>query len=257
MSFKLGAFNTTSIAGFKAILTEWPMLPSEINLEELPAGDGSLYYRSRMTESEWVFNLELTGSSIASVLAKADLVSKALNPKLLGLQSFTPNAMDPWVWKGVLSGTVSWERDSVLWFSDQGVCRLVGKATIVTPNPYGYSAVAPVVLLAPGTLALAGGGNTSYFPTVEFTGVLSSTQKFSLGGMTVSGPLLVTETLVLDFGGMNFYIKNTATGVKVRNVADRILNFRRFETVGAFNEAVSVTAGTFTKATGTVLSRRI
>ena len=257
MSFALGTFNTDDIAGFKAILDQWPMLPTELHLDQLPAGDGALYYRSRMTESEWVFNLELTGSDISDVMAKADQVSMALNPKLNGLQDFTPNAMSPWVWRGVLAGPVSWDRDKVIWFSDRGISRLLGKATISTPNPYGYSAGVQVVLDAPGVLTLAGAGNTSYYPLIEFRGVLSSAQSLVVGAMKVAGPLTAGQTMVLDFGEMDFYIKATGTTTKVRNVADRITEFSRFESVGTVNMNLSVTGGTFTQATGVANSRRI
>ena len=257
MSFKLGTFDTESITDFKAILQEWPVLPVDLQLDELPAGDGSLFYRARMTETEWVFNLELTGTDIDDVMAKADTISRALNPKVKGEQDFTPNAMGDFKWKGVLSRPISWERDKVIWFSDQGTCRLQGQATIATPNPYGVSAETPVVLAGPGNLVLVGGGNTTYYPVVEFRGVLTAGQSFVMGGMQVAGPLTAAQTLVLDFGEMDFYIKTTATGAKVRNVADRFTNFKRWEGSTNLNIPVSVTAGTFTQVVGRVPSRRI
>ncbi|AZV01725.1 minor tail protein [Microbacterium phage Schubert] len=257
MSFKLGTFDSDNIEGFKAILTAWPMLPNEIHLDDLPAGDGALYYRSRMTQTEWEFRLEVTGTDLSDVLAKADQISQALNPKMHGLQDFTPNPHEGWTWKGVLAGPVSWERDQVLWFSDQGVSRLHGSATVATPNPYGYAAVSAVSLSAPGALALAAGGNTSFLPTIEFRGVLSSSQSFSAGGTTVTGPLTASQTLVLDFENLDFYIKNTSTGAKVRNVADRITEFERLEGVGSLNVPVSISGGTFTQAVGRVNARKI
>lgn len=258
MSFKLGSFDTDSVEGFKAILTEWPMLPVELALDELPSGDGSLYYRSRMTETEWVFRLELTGSDVADVMSKADAISRALNPKLHGVQDFNPNAAgDEWVWQGVLGQPISWERDKVIWFSDQGISRMAGEATVVTPDPYGYSEGAPVSLSSPGTLSLVGGGTTSFYPTIEFRGVLNSAQRFIAGPVEVSGPLTNAQTLVLDFGELDFYIKTTATGAKVRNVADRFEEFTRLEGVDSLDVPVSVSAGTFTQAVGRVQSRRI
>ncbi|QNL31030.1 minor tail protein [Microbacterium phage Kauala] len=256
MSFQLGSFDSDSISDFKAILTEWPALPVELHLDELPSGDGSLYYRARMTETEWVFNLELTGSDVADVLAKADAVSAALNPKLHGEQDFTPNAFDPWVWRGVLGGPVTWERDSIIWFSDR-TCRLAGQATVVTPNPYGYSAGSPTVLSSSVEAVLPVGGNTSAFPIVEFRGVLNSAQAFTLNGIQVAGPLTASQTLVLDFENLDFYIKTTATGAKVRNVADRFTNFKRLEGTDSIALTAGVTAGTFTQATARVNSRRI
>lgn len=258
MSFKLGTFDTDSVKGLKAILTEWPMLPVELALDELPSGDGSLYYRSRMTKTEWVFRLELTGTDVADVMAKADMISRELNPKLHGLQDFTPNAAgDGWVWQGVLGQPISWERDKVLWFSDQGISRMAGVATIVTPNPYGYFEGAPVSLILPGILLLVGGGNTSFRPIIEFRGVLNSAQRFIAGPVQVSGPLTDAQTLVLDFDELDFYIKTTATGAKVRNVADRFVAFTRLEGVNSLDVPVSVSAGTFTQAVGRVRSRRI
>lgn len=257
MSFKLGTFDTDSVEGFKAILTEWPMLPVELSLDELPSGDGSLYYRSRMSETEWVFRLELTGSDVADVMAKADAISRALNPKIHGEQDFTPNAADDWVWQGVLGAPISWERDKVLWFSDQGISRMAGEATVVTPNPYGYSEGVPVSLSSSGVLSLAGEGTTSFYPTIEFRGVLNSAQRFNAGPVQVAGPLAAGQTLVLDFENLDFYIKNTATGDKIRNVADRFVVFSRLEGLDTLNVPVSVSAGTFTQAVGRVNSRRI
>ncbi|AUX83355.1 minor tail protein [Microbacterium phage Eleri] len=257
MSFKLGTFDTDSVTGFKAILQEWPVLPVELLLDELPAGDGSMYYRSRMESTEWVFNLELTGSDIYDVMAKADTISRALNPKLGGIQDFTPNAMDGYVWQGLLAGIIEWERDKVIWFSDQGVSRLSGTATISTPDPYGYALGDDVVLAAPGTLALTGEGTTSFYPVIEFRGVLNTVQRFNAGPVQIAGPLTASQTLVLDFQNMDFFIKTTATGAKVRSVADRFTAFTRLEGLDSLNVPVSVSAGTFTQAVGRVSSRRI
>lgn len=257
MSFKLGTFDTDSVDGFKAILEAWPVLPVELQMDELPAGDGSLYYRTRMTETEWVFNLELTGTDIDDVFAKADAISRALNPKLHGAQDFTPNALEGWTWQGVLSDVVEWERDKIIWFSDQGVCRMAGQATVTTPNPYGYALGAPESTTAPGTLALAGTGTASFHPIIEFRGVLNTVQEFVAGPVQVKGPLTAAQTLVLDFNAMDFYIKVTATGAKVRNVADRFTSFTKLEGIDTLDVPVSVTAGTFTQATGRVPSRRI
>ncbi|URC17875.1 minor tail protein [Microbacterium phage Endor] len=258
MSFKLGTFDTNDIDGFKAILTEWPSLPVDLHLDDLPGGDGALFYRARMTETEWVFNLELTGSDVDDVMAKADMVSMALNPLLHGLQDFTPNAAGAdWVWQGVLAGPVPWERDKVVWFAQDGVCRLASQARIATPNPYGVSVSDPTALSVAGAMTLSGQGNTSYYPVVEFRGVLSAAQTLTVGGTQVQGPLLATQTLVLDFGEMDFYIKTTATGAKVRNIADRFTTFERLEGIDTINVPVSISGGTFTQAVGIVPSRRI
>jgi len=258
MSFKLGTFDTSDITGLKAILRAWPTLPVDLALDDLPAGDGSLYYQSRFTEQEWVFNLELTGSDLDDVMAKADQISQALNPRLNGLQDFTPNpAGSEWIWQGVLSQAIEWERDKVIWFSDQGVCRMAGTATITTPSPYGVALGAPEETTAPGGMSLTGGGNTSYHPIIEFRGVLSAAQSLTVGGTVVTGPLTAAQTMVLDFGEMDFYIKTTATGDKVRNVADRMTSFERLEGIGTISVPISISAGTFTKATGRVPARRI
>ncbi|QXO14489.1 minor tail protein [Microbacterium phage Jenos] len=257
MSFKLGTFDTDDVEGFKAILKAMPSLPVELSLDSLPAGDGALFYEARMTETEWEFRLELTGTDVNDVLAKADQISMALNPLLHGPQDFTPNALDPWVWQGILASPILWERDKVVWFSDQGVSRLGGSATILTPNPYGVVLGEPVALSVAGAMTLVGQGNTSYYPVFEFRGVLSSAQRLTVGGTQVAGPLTATQTLVLDFGEMDFYIKATATGEKVRNVADRFVTFQRIEGIDTINVPISISGGTFTEAVGTVPSRRI
>ncbi|AUX83231.1 minor tail protein [Microbacterium phage Raccoon] len=258
MSFKLGTFDTSDIDGFKAILTEWPSLPVELSTEALPGGDGAQLISARMTETEWVFNLELTGDNVDDVMAKADMVSMALNPLLHGLQDFTPNAAGAdWVWQGILASPVPWERDKVVWFAQDGVCRLASQATILTPNPYGVSVGDPTALSVAGAMTLVGEGNTSYYPVIEFRGVLSAAQTLTVGATQVSGPLTAAQTLVLDFGEMDFYIKTTATGAKVRNIADRFLAFQRIEGIDTINVPISISGGTFTEAVGTVPSRRI
>ncbi|AVJ51155.1 minor tail protein [Microbacterium phage Pikmin] len=259
MSFKIGSFDSDSIEGFKAILDSWPVLPVELQLDELPAGDGSLYYASRMTETEWKFNLELTGSSLTDVLAKADAISAALNPKLRGgLEDFTPNPLEGWTWQGILGDTIEWERDKVLWFSEQGVSRLSGTLVVVTPNPHGYVISPAETLATAGTMSLPNTGNTQSYPTVEFRGVLNSAQYLSFGGVRIYGPLTSAQTLVADFENLEFFIKTTSSGAKVANIADRLENFNRLPiSPGGRSFAVSVSGGTFTQAVGRVNSRRI
>lgn len=257
MSFKLGSFNSDSVTGFKAILKAMPVLPVELQLDSLPAGDGAVFYRTRMTATEWEFNLELTGDDLDDVLSKADQISAALNPSLTGPQPFSPNPLLDWEWQGVLAQPIEWERDSVLWFSDRGISRMSGTAVIATPDPYGRQAITPVSRTTAGSLSLPGGGTTSYYPVIEFRGVLNSAQRFQADGFSVAGPLTAGQTLVLDFEALDFYIKTTASGAKVRNVADRIQAFNRLESTGARSIAFSVSAGTFTSVTLGTSIRRI
>lgn len=257
MSFQLGVFNTDSIAGFKAILKEWPALPVDIRLDELPGGDGALYAGAHMESTEWEFNLEVQGANFAAVMAKADAISKAINPVLRGEQTFTPNGFEGWAWRGVAKGAIDWERDSVLWFSSMGVSVLKGTIKIVTPDSYGYKVEPAITLAAPGTLNLVATGNAGFYPVIEFRGVLNTVQTFTAGGFVITGPLLSTQTLVLDFQKMEFYIKTTAGGAKVRNVGDRITSFVRLFGIDALNVPVSISAGTFTQVVGRVNSRRV
>lgn len=258
MSFQLGSFNAASVSGLKAILQEWPMLPPEVHLDSLAAGDGALFYRARLTQKEWVFRLELTGSDIDDVMTKADQISGAINPKRYGLQTFKPNAGGAWEWSGVASSPVRWDRDDVLWFSDQGICRLHGEVTILTPDPYGYIQGDNVTISSAGDLVLTGQGNDTFYPTVLFSGVLNSAQSVNVGGTIVTGPLTSAQQMVLDFQNLDFYIRLTATPTtKVRNVADRITALNRLEGSGSLTVPVSVSAGTFTQAIGSVRSRRI
>lgn len=257
MSFKLGAFDSNSIPFFKAILKEWPAVPSEVRLDDLPGGDGALFAGARMESAEWEFDLEVRGANFTEVMARADAISKAINPVLRGMQNFIPNGFAGWTWRGVAEGSLRWERDSVIWFSDQGVSVLHGTLTIVTPDPYGYKAEPLVTVPAPSFLNLVSTGNAGFYPVIEFRGFLSSFDSFNAGGVVVTGPLLATQTMVLDFQKMEFYIKTTAGGAKVRNIGERITNFTRLFGIDALNVAVSITGGTFTQATGLVNSRRV
>ncbi len=253
MSFKLGAFDTDSIEGFKAILKAWPALPVEVQLDDLPAGDGALYYQTTMTSTEWTFRLELTGSDVHDVLAKADSISRALNPLLGGLLPFTPNAADGWEWQGVLSSAIEWERDSVLWFSDQGVSRLAGEATVTTPNPYGYAPVSRAETAAPGALVLEAEGNTSYYPTVEFEGVLSSTQALIVNdAVEISGPLIEGQILVLDFNSLDFAVYQQSYSAWSENRRNYAADPFARGAITAFTEASS-TSITVTKEDGSAL----
>lgn len=257
MSFQLGAFNTDSIAGFKAILKEWPALPVDVRLDELPGGEGALYAGAHMESTEWEFNLEVQGADFAAVMAKADAISKAINPVLRGEQAFTPNGFAGWSWRGVAKGAIDWERDSVLWFSSLGVSVLKGKIKIVTADPYGYKAEPAVTLATAGDLNLVSTGTAGFYPVIEFRGVLSAAQTFTAGGVTITGPLTASQTLVLDFQKMEFYIKTTAGGAKVRNVGDRLTAFVRLFGIDALVVPVSISAGTFTQVVGRVNSRRV
>lgn len=258
MSFRLGAFNTDSIPGFKAILKEWPALPVDIRLEELPGGDGALYSGAHMESTEWEFNLGVYGTDFNDVMAKADAISKAINPLLRGEQAFTPNGFEGWSWRGVAKGAINWERDQVIWFSSKGASVLKGTITIVTPDPYGYKEEPVVTVPAPGgMLSLVSTGNAGFHPIIEFRGVLSSSQEFSVGGFTVTGPLTASQVLVLDFQNMEFYIKTAVSGAKLRNVGDRITSFVRLFGIDSLNLPVFTSAGTFTQVVGRVNSRRV
>lgn len=257
MSFKLGAFDTNSIPGFKAILREWPSTPANVKFEELPAGDGSLFLSARMESTDWEFDLELRGSDIDEVMSQADAISKALNPLIVGEANFTPNAFEGWVWKGILNGGIDWKRDKVVWFSSEGVCILRGRITVTTANPYGKKVGAKHTLAAPGTVSLAPVGNAGAYPVVTFRGVLSAAQEFTYDGVRVFGPLTAAQSLVLDFGNMEFFVRTGTAGAKVRDVADRLSNFSRLIYHGPKNVLMGVTAGTFTEASVTLHSRRI
>lgn len=210
-----------------------------------------------MEATKWEFDLELTGSSVTDVMNKANTLSNKLNPILLGgLQDFTPNAMTGWVWQGIVNDVIKWKRDKVLWFSDRGISVLKGKLTILTPNPYGYSAPVVTSINAAGNLAVADSGNAGYYPVVEFRGVPSATQSVNVGGTQIVGPLLSTQTMVFDFENLEYYIKTTG-GAKVRNVADRMATHKRVFGKGGMNVAVSISGGTFTQATASVRSRRV
>lgn len=250
-------FESDSIPGFKAILNKWPMLPVDLQVDDLPAADGALYYRSRMDSMEWDFNLELTANTLTELFAKADSISEQLNPKTLGLQDFVPNALEPWVWQGVLSKGVEWKRDKVIWAGDMGTCRMSGSITITTPDPYGYYRGETVTRTTAGNLSLTSRNLVPYYPIIEFRGVLSSSQVLTVGACKITGPLSAAETLVLDFRTLDFFVKNTASGAKLRNVADRFTQFTRLQGVGNLAVPVSISGGTFTQAAATVISRRI
>lgn len=256
MSFQLGLFDTDSIPGLKAILTSWPSLSSSSSMEDLPAGDGSLFYKSRAEQKSWEFNLELTATSVAEVLGKMDQLTGALDPITHpGLRTFVPNGADGWEWLGVVSGDIKWDRDKELWFTD-GIARMTGSVTIITPNPYGYKISSGGRITAPGSISATFAGNAASYLRVEFKGVMSGSGVLSIGDFAISGPLTAGETLVLDFEKLEFYIRSSA-GEKVRNVGERITSFDRVAGYGVVTLPVTFSGTAFTELSFTTISRRM
>lgn len=258
MSFKLGNFHTDNIHGFSAILHSVPSLPVSTSISSFPGSDGGYFHGSRMQSTVWDFSLRLRDSTVHGVLAKADVISRALNPNVYGLQDFTPQALEPWVWQGVVSGGVAWERDDVLWLN--GIAQLNGHLSIATPDPYGKAKLNPVTLSGPGTLHLQDIGNAPHRPTFIITGSATPQQAFNIevGGQLTSvfGGLNAGEELVLDYENLDFYIQDTGATYR-RNVAEEITPFQRFNIQGPVAVEVYTTGATIESVTAHVTSRRI
>lgn len=259
MSFKLGDFDTREISGLTAILRSMPSLPVETTLTAYPSGDGGNYSGTRMNSLRWEFSLKLTGRTPEEVLALADEISYKLNPQIHGLQDFIPENLMPWVWQGVVSGGVSWERDDVLWLAGYSV--LNGSLEIVTPDPYGKCVMPAKVRTGSGSLILEDIGNTFYRPHIVIQGMSTSTS-----GITISAPggvcqiftlLTEAEELVLDYDNLNFFIRSKSTKQFLRSVADHFTKFHRFHLTGSAVINVSSVQASITTVSVTVSSRRI
>lgn len=259
MSFKLGDFDTREISGLTAILRSMPSLPVETTLTAYPSGDGGNYSGTRMSSLRWEFSLKLTGRTPEEVLALADEISYKLNPQIHGLQDFIPENLMPWVWQGVVSGGVSWERDDVLWLAGYSV--LNGSLEIVTPDPYGKCVMPVKVRTSPGGVELEDIGNTFYRPYIVIQGASPDTSDIRIeapdGVCRIFTLLTSAEELVLDYENLNFFIRSKSTKKFLRNVADHFEEFHRFTLVG--DSAISITANTakITRIEVTVTSRRI
>lgn len=259
MSFKIGDFDSRSIPGFKAILKEVPSLNVSTSSEKLPVGSGSIYYRSTANSNSWNFSLELSGNNVKDVLDKADVISGHLNPMAHGMRDFIPDPYDPWVWQGVMEGSIKWKRDKILWFDREGYCRMHGDLSILTPDPYGYM-VEPSVLLDGTGSSLTinrSKGNAVTYPKITIEGALSASQIWSFGDVKIRGPLQAGHKMVLDFAEMEFYIINSS-GVKTKNMADQFVRFERISIpVGSTEFTTSVTGGLIVRVTVEITSRRI
>lgn len=231
MAFNLGNFKSRDIPGFKAILTKWPTTPVKVYLEDLPAGEGSHFVSHTLLEQEWVFNLELTGKTFNSVYGNMYKISEALNPSK-GLQDFTREEAPGWVWSGIVSKEIQWSRDKTLWAGQFGYCKVTAQLTILTPDPYGYRHGGDAELSHSGLLVLTNPlSNAIIYPKMAYRGILSGTQSISIGEMKIKGPLAANEYMLIDFVTENFAIYRgdykTLSGVKVANIAHRIINYKR------------------------------
>lgn len=260
MSFKLGRFDTRHIHGMSAILDRLPSLPVAASLEDLPAGDGSVYYGSRMQATEWDFNLSLRGRNVYEVLKLTEDVARHLNPSVHGLQDFTPRAFEPWVWQGVVSSEIQWDRDKILWFGE-GICQLNGSVTITTPDPYGKRVLPAQELSGAGVVALTDVGNAPYYPLVVIQGMSSDSSYIRVsnhqGSCDLYAELTTKEELVLDFENLSFFVRDKDTKKFLRSVADRFLEFTRFKIIGDSELSVSSGAATLSKVVVTATCRRI
>lgn len=258
MSFKLGDFNTSNIPGFSAILQDMPSMPVRVAAETLPAGDGSLYQGARFEALEWTFDLYLRANSVEEVLTQADNITRGVNPRIYGLQDFTPQAMEPWVWQGVVSEAVFWSRDSILWL--EGVCQLNGSLTILTPDPFGYASLEPATRAGKGDITLSDMGNSPHHPKVIIRGVSTSEETITLssgGNVTeIKTSLATDEDMVFDFDSLEFYVASASTGTRLRNVGFAFTTFHRFSFSGPTLLKISGTADINT-VTVHVNSRRI
>lgn len=259
MSFKLGYFNTIDIPGLNAILQSVPTLPVDTTVAAYPGGDGGVYSGSRMTSTRWEFNLRLEGRSVQEVLKRADDMSRAVNPQVHGLQDFTPLAMDPWVWQGVVSGGVAWERDDILWLN--GISVLHGSLEILTPDPYGKVVLPAVTRTGKGAVELRDIGNAPYYPEVVIRGQATDSRyiQISSAGHTaeIFTQLDSPEELVLNFEMMDFYIRSISTGQRLRNVAHGFTQFHRFKLSGSAELVVDAGLATIDSVAVIVTSRRI
>lgn len=245
MSLVLGTFNSDSIDGLKAILRGWPVLPVSNAMEKLPGG-GSLYYGSRVDSADWTFKLELTAVGTSEILNKSIEVSNQLNPLVSGETTFIPNAADGWEWQGLVKSLSDWRRDKVLWFGPGKLCRMTSTLVVTTPDPYGRKNGPALQLTTPGSILVPviPGGYT-YYPYMEFRGTLVGASSVTIGGTKFNTQLTVGQTLVIDHENMDYFIKDTTTGVKVRNVADRIETFNRLGGgTQPMSVALSVSGGT-------------
>lgn len=259
MSFKLGDFDTREISGLTAILRSMPSLPVETTLTAYPSGDGGNYSGTRMNSLRWEFSLKLTGRTPEEVLSLADEISLKLNPQIHGLQDFIPENLTPWVWQGIVSGGVTWERDDVLWLAGYSV--LNGSLEIVTPDPYGKCVMPVKTRTSPGNILLEDIGNTFYRPYILIQGASAVNSEIKItapGGVCRIFTFLTSaEELILDYENLNFFIRSKSTKQFLRNVADHFEEFHRFSIVG--DSVISITAATATISLieVTVTSRRI
>lgn len=238
MSFVYGGVNSDSLAGVTATLSEWPSLGGHsLDVTDRLAG-GRFYAGSSQTNSGFVFDVIIQGSTPAEVASRRDnfvgLLDPSRGPRDMVLETDT-------VWKFpdvLVSEGISWAR--MVWERGTGFALRadVGFETVgAAPHAVQVSPAAHTFTGASSyTLTL---GNTASFPTIEFPSGSAATVK--VGAHTVSvAATPAGSTVVLDYENFEFFRRSSA-GVRVGSVVQFMSNFDRPRLQLGVSTAVSVT----------------
>lgn len=246
MSFAFGAFNTATVDGITATLTEWPA--PGVRTEAVDVLDGAWWGRTGFDPLTMRFDVLLRAATPSAVLALRDTLIAGC--PLDALQPLTVEAGDGWVWQATPASFPAFARG--LWIS--GVeCQLRGQVNFFVPDGCAY---ADPDETATGTMSATitrAKGNLPSLPTITIEGSFSSVV-VTIGGqpVTVTADVAPGQKLVLDYRSMSFGVWSGATKVAHAALSDWS---RRALPLGS--TAVTTTGGSVTSVAVAANSRRI
>lgn len=237
MSFVYGGVNSDSLAGVTATLSEWPSLGGH-SLETVDKLAGGRFYAgSSQSNSDFVFDVLVQGSTPQEVASRRDnfvgLLDPSRGPRDMVLETDTLwKFPDVLVAEGINWERVGWDRAIGFTLRAEVGFETVGEphAVQVTPAVHTFTGASSY------TLAL---GNTASFPTVEFPSGAAATVTIGSHVVTV-GATPTGFTNVLDYQNFEFFRRN-GSGVKVGSLVGLMNNFARPQLQLGVSTSVSVT----------------
>lgn len=250
MAFQFGDFNTRAVPGIRATLKAWPgpgLRPETVDLL-----DGAFYARTGLAPVVFSFDVLLWAETPAAVLGLRDQLVGAVGPAL-GVQAFTPEAGDGWLWWATCSHVSDFTRG--LWVKGDE-CQLLGEVSFLVPEGVGWATPDDTAEGATSATITRTRGNLPSHPTITvegaFQGVRVQAGAFVLD---VAAPLAAGQRLVLDYKELDFGVWAWAT--KVAHAARGMSRFDRLELpMGSTTVTATATGGAVSRLSVAANSRR-
>lgn len=246
MSFTFGGFNTATVDGLTATLTEWPA--PGIRAETVDLLDGVWFARTGLDPLTVSFDVLLRAATPAEVLTLRDTLLASC--PLGALQPLTVETGDGWVWNAVPASLPTLTRG--LWI--KGVeCQLRGPVAFLVPDGCAYANPDEIAVGVTSATITRAMGNMDSLPTITIQGTFSSVV-VTIGGqpVTVTANVATGQRLILDWRAMSFGVWAGAT-----KVAHAALSDWTPRTLPMGSTTVTATGGSVTSVTVAANSRRI